>query len=193
MISAVLSFRIAKQIVNPINAIDLDHPEINKYPELAPLIDKIQEQKMTIQEEVASREQMRREFSANVSHELKTPLTSISGFAELMSSGVVSEDKVQEFSKDIYKESQRLIALIDDIIKLSKLDEEGAEPEFLPVDLCALAQDTLDSLRPVAAQMSIFMIFLQRFWTDSVRSPKSRASSLPWREIQPRYMACMLF
>ena len=155
LISAVLSFRIAKQIVNPINAIDLDHPELNKYPELAPLIDKIQEQKMTIQEEVSSREQMRREFSANVSHELKTPLTSISGFAELMSSGVVSEDKVQEFSKDIYKESQRLIALIDDIIKLSRLDENSDEPEKEDVDIYDLSSEVLDGLRPIADKQGI--------------------------------------
>lgn len=154
-ISGVLSFRIAKQIVNPINGIDLEHPEINKYPELTPLIEKIQEQKMTIQEEVASREQMRREFSANVSHELKTPLTSISGFAELMSQGVVEKDKVQEFSKDIYKESQRLIALIDDIIKLSRLDENAVEPEKESVDLYELSAEVLDGLRPVADKQGI--------------------------------------
>ncbi|MBO4474623.1 MAG: two-component sensor histidine kinase [Clostridiales bacterium] len=155
VISGVLSFRIAKQIVNPINDIDLDHPETNKYPELRPLIEKIEEQKITIQEEVAAREQMRREFSANVSHELKTPLTSISGFAELMSEGVVSGDKVQEFSRDIYKESQRLIALVDDIIKLSRLDEDAVEPEWENVDLYALSADVLDSLRPVAEKQGI--------------------------------------
>lgn len=154
-ISGVLSFRIAKQIVNPINALDLEHPEINSYPELTPLIEKIQEQKMTIQEEVASREQMRREFSANVSHELKTPLTSISGFAELMSQGNVSQDKVQEFSKDIYKESQRLIALIEDIIKLSRLDENAEEPEFEDVDIYDLSAEVLDALRPVANKQGI--------------------------------------
>ncbi|MBP5491223.1 MAG: two-component sensor histidine kinase [Clostridiales bacterium] len=155
VISGVLSFRIAKQIMNPINDIDLDHPEACKYPELSPLIGKIQEQKLTIQEEVASREQMRREFSANVSHELKTPLTSISGFAELMSEGVVEEAKVQEFSKDIYKESQRLIALIDDIIKLSRLDEGADEPEWENVDLYDLSGEVLDTLRPVANKQGI--------------------------------------
>ncbi|MBQ4185349.1 MAG: two-component sensor histidine kinase [Clostridiales bacterium] len=155
VISAVLSFRIAKQIVNPINAIDLERPEIDKYPELTPLIDKIQEQKMTIQEEVESREQMRREFSANVSHELKTPLTSISGFAELLSQGVVSDDKVQEFSNDIYKESQRLIALIDDIIKLSRLDENKEEPKWEKVDLYDLSSEVLDGLRPIADKQGI--------------------------------------
>lgn len=150
LISAVLSFRLAKQIVRPINDLDPDHPDPNTYPELAPLIDKMLEQKLTIQEEVAQREDLRREFSANVSHELKTPLTSISGFAELMSEGVVSEDKMKEFSSDIYRESQRLIALIDDIIKLSRLDEGAEGPQKETVDLHELSSGVLDSLRAAA-------------------------------------------
>jgi len=155
LISSVLAFRAAKQIVKPINEIDLEHPDSNTYPELAPLIEKIQEQKMTIEEEVTQREQMRREFSANVSHELKTPLTSISGFAELMAQGMVDEEKMREFSRDIYKESQRTITLVDDIIKLSKLDEGGVAPEWENVDLYALSSDVLSSLRPVAARQSV--------------------------------------
>lgn len=155
LISGVLAFRAAKQIVRPINAIDLEHPDTNTYPELTPLIQKIQEQKMTIEGETAQREQMRREFSANVSHELKTPLTSISGFAELMAQGVVDEEKMREFSKDIYKESQRTITLVDDIIKLSKLDEGGLTPEWESVDLYELSADVISSLRPVAARQSV--------------------------------------
>ena len=149
LISGILSFRVAKQIVRPINDMDLDHPE-STYPELAPLVGKIQEQKMTIQDEVAQRESLRREFSANVSHELKTPLTSISGFAELIAEGVAEGDKAKEFSKDIYKESQRLLALIEDIIKLSKLDEEGVSPEHEQVDLYDLSAEVLSGLRPAA-------------------------------------------
>lgn len=76
------------------------------------------------------RESLRREFSANVSHELKTPLTSISGFAELMKEGLVEADKMREFAGDIYKECGQLIALIDDIMKLSRLDE-AAEMRWL--------------------------------------------------------------
>ena len=157
LISGVMAFRAAKQIVRPINDLDLDHPDAGPYPELAPLIGKIQEQKITIQEEVSQRESLRREFSANVSHELKTPLTSISGFAELMAQGVVTGDKVQEFARDIYKESQRMIALVEDIIKLSKLDEEAVEPERELVELYDLAEETLDSLRPVAEKQNITM------------------------------------
>ena len=127
----------------------------NPYPELAPLLDKIEEQKLTIQEEAAAREEMRREFSANVSHELKTPLTSISGFAELMSQGIVSGDKVTEFSKDIYKESQRMISLIDDIIKLSKLDENAVGPKRDAVDLKKLAMDVAEKLKPAGEARAI--------------------------------------
>ena len=155
LISGVLAFRAARQIVRPINDLDLDHPDAGPYPELSPLIGKIQEQKLTIQEEVAQREQLRREFSANVSHELKTPLTSISGFAELMAEGVVEGDKVQEFSRDIYKESQRMITLVEDIIKLSKLDEEAIEPDLERVDLYELSGEVLDSLRPVAERQNV--------------------------------------
>ena len=155
LISGVLSFRVAKQIVKPINEIDLDHPDTNNYPELSPLIERIKEQKLTIEEEATQREQMRREFSANVSHELKTPLTSISGFAELMAGGLVSEEKMREFSEDIYKESQRTITLVDDIIKLSKLDEGGPEPEWESVDLFELSSNVIESLRPVAERQSI--------------------------------------
>lgn len=72
---------------------------------------------------------MRKEFSANVSHELKTPLTSISGYAEIMKNGLVRPEDISGFSERIYKEARRLITLIEDIIKLSKLDEESVELE----------------------------------------------------------------
>lgn len=81
--------------------------------------------------DVTEREQrdaLRREFTANVSHELKTPLTSISGFAELIRDGLVEKNKIGEFAGDIYDESRRLITLVEDIIKLSRLDEESFSP-----------------------------------------------------------------
>ena len=157
ILSGILAFRAAKQIVTPINNIDLESHSNIPYPELAPLLDKIEEQKMMIQEEAGQREEMRREFSANVSHELKTPLTSISGFAELMATGDVSPDKVTEFSKDIYKESQRLISLINDIIKLSRLDEEADLPPKKDMDLHELLLRVADDLKPVAGKNNIFI------------------------------------
>lgn len=156
LLSLLVAFRASKRIVRPINEMDLDHDDAAApYPELTPLLERIQEQKRTIAQQNEERESLRREFSANVSHELKTPLTSISGFAELMASGVVESDKVQEFSNDIYRESQRLMTLIDDIIKLSRLDEDAVDPETEPVDLYELSGEVLDSLRPVAERQNI--------------------------------------
>lgn len=100
-------------------------------------------------------EQTRREFTANVSHELKTPLTSISGFAELLANGMVPPERVGEFAGDIYKESQRLMALVDDIIELSRLEEGTAAPETAGVDLYALAEETLATLRPAAERRDV--------------------------------------
>ena len=101
------------------------------------------------------REALRREFSANVSHELKTPLTSISGFAELMKEGLVPPEKIPEFSGDIYKESLRLIGLVNDIIQLSRLDENSTQFQRAPVDLYALSESVIERLEPVAARQSI--------------------------------------
>lgn len=100
-------------------------------------------------------EQTRREFTANVSHELKTPLTSISGFAELMKEGLVPPEKIPEFSGDIYKESLRLIGLVNDIIQLSRLDENSTQFQRAPVDLYDLCAQSLERLSTVAARQSV--------------------------------------
>lgn len=101
------------------------------------------------------REKLRREFSANVSHELKTPLTSISGFAELMSQGLVPTDKVREFSLDIQKECTRLTNLVEDIIDLSRLEEGGGDMTWEETDLYTLCDDVLQSLEPVAKRQAV--------------------------------------
>lgn len=101
------------------------------------------------------REKLRREFSANVSHELKTPLTSISGFAELMSRGLVPPDKVREFSLDIQKECTRLTNLVEDIIDLSRLEEGGGDMTWEDIDLYTLCDDVLQSLEPVAKRQAV--------------------------------------
>ena len=101
------------------------------------------------------REALRREFTANVSHELKTPLTSISGFAELMKGGLVPQETVPEFASDIYREAQRLIALVEDIIHLSQLDENALPMAWEPLDLFALAEEVLARLAPAAARAQV--------------------------------------
>lgn len=98
---------------------------------------------------------MRKEFSANVSHELKTPLTSISGYAEIMKSGMVNREDMIVFSERIYKEASRMIALIDDIIKLSKLDEDSVEVEWQDVDLYALCEEIVERLTMSARRRDV--------------------------------------
>lgn len=105
--------------------------------------------------ESARREAIRREFTANVSHELKTPLTSISGFAELMMNGGVDEKTVSDFSKSIYTEAQRLITLVSDIIKISELDEKSEQFVSESVDLYDMANEILNRLEPAAEKKNI--------------------------------------
>ncbi|MCI8594427.1 MAG: PAS domain S-box protein [Oscillospiraceae bacterium] len=102
-----------------------------------------------------SAERLRREFSANVSHELKTPLTSISGYAELLCNGMVKQEDVPRFAERIYQEANRLIALVQDIIKLSQLDEGAAELEKEPVELLALAERVAERLGDSAAERQV--------------------------------------
>ena len=141
LISAAMAFRIASSIARPINEMDLDDLANGAvYPELEPLVGRLTQQRRTIEQQVREREEqarererMRREFTANVSHELKTPLTSISGFAELMMSGMCDDAKMIEFSGDIYRESRRMITLVNDIIHLSELDELTAADEYAAI------------------------------------------------------------
>ena len=101
------------------------------------------------------REDLRREFSANVSHELKTPLTSISGYAEIMKNGLVKPEDMKRFSENIYQEAQRMITLIGDIIKLSQLDENRVELEKQAVDLYPIAQSVVSRLKERASQAKV--------------------------------------
>ena len=105
--------------------------------------------------EKRSMEQYRKEFTANVSHELKTPLTSISGFAELLKNGMVASEDVPEFAADIYAEAKRLLTLVNDIIRLSRL-EDGSRPyENSRVDLYVTAESALSTVRPAAERAGV--------------------------------------
>jgi two-component system phosphate regulon sensor histidine kinase PhoR len=100
-------------------------------------------------------EKMRREFTANVTHELKTPLTSISGYAEIIASGLVKPDDIPNFANKIHKESGRLLSLISDIMELSQLDEKFSDEEFAPVDLAGVASEVAEDLRSNAEKHGI--------------------------------------
>lgn len=105
--------------------------------------------------EQVERETLRREFSANVSHELKTPLTSISGFAEIIQDGFVKPEDIKVFAGRIYKEAQRLIQLVEDVIKISQLDEGEIPYQWQKEDLYNISKSVLDNLREVANRRNI--------------------------------------
>ena len=105
--------------------------------------------------ESVKREQLRQEFTSNVSHELKTPLTSISGFAEMMKSGGTPDETVVDFSTSIYDEAQRLITLVSDIMKISELDEGAVPFEKESVDIFELSKDIVKRLTPIAEKRNI--------------------------------------
>ena len=154
----VVAYFLAKwqtrRLVRPIYELDLEHPLENKtYEELTPFLEAMDKQNK--EKEAVSN--MRKEFSANVSHELKTPLTSISGYAEIMKNGMVRPQDIPLFSERIYKEARRLITLVEDIIKLSKLDEESVELEKQDVDLYELTREIISRLSPQASQKNIRM------------------------------------
>lgn len=151
-----------KQLIEPINNLDLEHPLENVcYDELKPLLLRVDQQNRQIAaqlEELKQTEAVRREFSANVSHELKTPLMSISGYAELMMNGMVRPENIKDFSGRIYKEANRLGNLVADIIQLSRLDEQqDSNVAMENVNLDELAEDVVSNLIEHARKKDIRM------------------------------------
>lgn len=170
LLAVVLAFalaaRTARKIVEPINRIDLEHvPKTVGYEEVQPLIDKIAEQKKALDQRISrlqvdvdekTREaDFRKEFTANVSHELKTPLTSISGFAEIIKNGLVKEEDIPRFAGRIYDEAQRLVCLVEDIIKLSQLDEKQVAAKKERLDLYVACEEVLSTLESAAESKNL--------------------------------------
>ena len=160
LVEIVLVQRQTKSLIEPVNNLDLEHPLSNVcYEELRPLLMRVDQQNKQIAsqlEELKKTEAVRREFSANVSHELKTPLMSISGYAELMMNGMVRPENIADFSGRIYKEANRLGNLVADIIQLSRLDEQqDAVVSMESVELDELAKDVVNNLRDHAEKKNI--------------------------------------
>ena len=163
VLSLGLAFWLAKIIVEPLNRIDVQNPdERYVYEELHPLVQRISGQNRQLQQKVdelkvehARQDAMRREFTANVSHELKTPLTSISGYAELIQGGVVKPEDVPRFAGTIYNEAQRLIVLVNDIIRLSRLEDQDVRQEQQPIDLLELCHETASYLEAAAQKQQV--------------------------------------
>lgn len=156
--SLLISFFFSRQVVAWMAGIlqSIDEDPFSPTPEeLEPVASIVREQHIRRLEN----ERVRREFTANVSHELKTPLTSISGYAEMIDNGMARDEDVREFAQKIHQESARLITLIGDIIKLSELDERvnAARAGFELADLHEIARDTLASLSFSAQRKDVSM------------------------------------
>lgn len=154
LICFVLSRYITASIVRPIEKLAKDingASRIDTYEELMPFITTIQEQ----HKDIIKGARMRQEFTANVSHELKTPLTSISGYAELIETGIAGENEVQRFAGEIHRNSKRLLTLINDIIRLSELDGGHADISCSEVDLYDIATSCVEMLQLNAEKHSI--------------------------------------
>lgn len=158
VICMVVSHYITIKIVKPIEDMANDMECVNDrevYKELVPFIQKIRSQ----HEEILQATNVRQEFTANVSHELKTPLTAISGYAELMETGVAKEEDVKHFSREIHKSANRLLNLINDTIKLSKLDENDNIEMLEVVDIADIVKSTINMLQINADKNNIRMKF----------------------------------
>lgn len=154
----VLSHFLTKSIVKPIEqmAQDMEHMKtVKTYEELQPFVTMINRQ----HEDIVRNANMRQDFTANVSHELKTPLTSISGYAELIENGMASEADVERFAKEIHKNAKRLLTLINDIIKLSELDAIENSIYFEKVDLYDMAETCVNMLQVNAEKHSVNLFF----------------------------------
>lgn len=145
-ISKMLSKVLTKSLLLPIEQMseNLDHLEdITTYKELMPFINTIQEQHKNI----LMNAKMRQEFTANVSHELKTPLTAISGYSELIQNGMTNEEETIRFAGEIHKSAKRLLTLINDTIRLSQLDTSEQKVIYEAIDLYKIAEDCVNMLK----------------------------------------------
>lgn len=144
-VCVVISHLLTKQLLKPIEVMvsNLENSDYESpYKELDPLSEMLRTQHA----DVLAAAKARQDFTANVSHELKTPLTAISGYAELLEGGMVAEEKRTHFYQEIRKNADRLLALINDIIKLSELDRVNHELAFETIDLYEVAQDCVNEL-----------------------------------------------
>lgn len=157
-VTIIVTHYLTRNILKPIeqmaNSLD-DDAHIVAYKEMRPFIDMIQKQHA----DIVKSSQMRQEFTANVSHELKTPLTSISGYSELIETGMATEADVHHFATEIHKNSNRLLTLINDIIRLSELDVSEDAPLMEKIDLAVIARTATDMLAINAEKNSVTLSY----------------------------------
>ena len=149
-----ISHYLTKKLVEPIEKLATNImlvDENNVYEEIRPFVNTIKEQHINI----INNAQLRQEFTANVSHELKTPLTAISGYAELIGNGMTGKEDTIRFSNEIHSNANRLLSLINDIIKLSELDEADHQMEMERIDLYKLAENCVQMMQVTAEKQGI--------------------------------------
>ncbi len=149
-----ISHYLTKKLVEPIEKLATNImlvDENNVYEEIRPFVNTIKEQHVNI----INNAQLRQEFTANVSHELKTPLTAISGYAELIGNGMTGKEDTIHFSNEIHSNANRLLSLINDIIKLSELDEADHQMEMERIDLYKLAENCVQMMQVTAEKQGI--------------------------------------
>ncbi len=158
ILSAVLALRLSENIVKPINKLNLEEPLANEiYEELEPLLKRIDKQNQELKRAYTLAQQDRVEFTANVSHELKTPLQSIMGTAELMEDGLIKEEDLPGFAARMRQEAARMVTLVEDIIKLSQLDEGDSLP-LETVNLFEVAKEVRSMLEEAAKKKHIILL-----------------------------------
>lgn len=149
-----ISHYLTKKLVEPIEKLATNImlvDENNVYEEIRPFVNTIKEQHINI----INNAQLRQEFTANVSHELKTPLTAISGYAELIGNGMTGKEDTIRFSNEIHSNANRLLSLINDIIKLSELDEADHQMEMEKIDLYKRAENCVQMMQVTAEKQGI--------------------------------------
>lgn len=149
-----ISHYLTKKLVEPIEKLATNImlvDENNVYEEIRPFVNTIKEQHVNI----INNAQLRQEFTANVSHELKTPLTAISGYAELIGNGMTGKEDTIRFSNEIHSNANRLLSLINDIIKLSELDEADHQMEMERINLYKLAENCVQMMQVTAEKQGI--------------------------------------
>ncbi|HJG37889.1 sensor histidine kinase [Enorma phocaeensis] len=173
-LSFIAARHFAATIIAPLQEVDLDHPRRNNdavYSEMMPMLDRIESQRQELKQQMralADNDRMRREFTANITHELKTPLTTISGYAELIAGGMVADEAdLRDFGGRIHKEAGRLTSLVNDILTLSNLDEaERSELDgsasvlgsVEPVDLPRMLESIQQRLEQMASRAEVTII-----------------------------------
>lgn len=156
ILCVIISRLLTRQLLEPIKVMadSLDNLNVSvKYKELAPFATRIREQ----HEKILAAAKIRQDFTANVSHELKTPLTAISGYAELIENKMVNEEQQIKFAGEIRKHAETLVSIVNDIIRLSELDHKESLPEFTKVDLYEIAEDRIEFLKSNAREKNIKM------------------------------------